>query len=496
MPLSIWRFPVRKPSTRRVVVALMLGWSFAPLACSATGDSDEDESDETGGDKASAVVSVPAKGTPQSFDIAEWNLEWFGNTGFGPTNEPLQLGNVRDVIQGTDFDLWAVEEVVGVSQWNSLKSQLPGYAGLLANDPFVTQGSSYYTSSEQKVGILYKTGVVTLQSAKIILTNQDYNFAGRPPLEVKLSVTIDGAATSLVVIVFHAKAAADSDSYNRRKLGAEALKTYLDSTYPSERVVVAGDFNDDLDVSIAGGGKASPYKGFVDDTADYFFPTKAFTDAGQGTTTSSSTPIDHHLITNDLVPQYVGGSAEVYKLGPYVPQYSTTTSDHYPTLARYLFAPLTPKIILNEICANEPGSLTSGEFVEIVNVGNGAADLTGFGLYDAAGLRHSFAGGTMLAAGKSVVVFGGAAGIPAGLSNAVAASTGGLVLGNSGDTLTLKDGNSAVVDSFTYSSALAASDGVSMNRSPDKTAAGTFVLHTSLVAALSSPGKKVDGSAF
>jgi endonuclease/exonuclease/phosphatase family metal-dependent hydrolase len=485
---------VRESLTRRLVVALVLGLSAAPLSCTAIGENDE--SDETDGDKISDVVSIPVKGTAQTLDIAEWNLEWFGHTGFGPTNEALQLTNVRDVIQATDFDLWGLEEVAGAASWSSLKSQLPGYAGLLANDPLVTQGASYYTSSEQKVGILYKTSIASVQSAKLILTNQDFNFAGRPPLEVKLTVTLNGATASLVVIVLHAKAMADSDSYNRRKLGAEALKSYLDSTYPTERVIVLGDFNDDLDTSIAGGGKASPYKGFVDDSADYFFPTKAFTDAGQGTSGSSSNAIDHHLITNELVPLYVTGSAEVDRLNTYVAQYSSTTSDHYPTLARYLLAAPTPKLILNEICANEPGSLPSGEFVEIVNVGNGPADLGGFGLHDATSLRHTFAAGTKLAAGKAITVFGGAAGIPPGASNAVAASTGALGLGNGGDTMTLKDGTSVVVDSFTYSSALAAADGVSMNRSPDMTATGPFVLHTALVAALSSPGKKADGSDF
>lgn len=485
-----------RPSTRRIPFALLLALSAAPLACGGLGEDGDDAAEEIIASDSSAVVTVPPKGTLQTLDIAEWNTEWLGHTGFGPTNEALQLDNVRDVIKGTDFDIWALEEVVAASSWSSLKAQLPGYAGVLANDPIVTQGSSYYTTSEQKVGILYKTDVVTVQSAKIILTSQDSNFAGRPPLEVKLTATINGSSVSLVLIVFHAKATADADSYAKRKAASAALKTYLDSTYPTERVIVAGDYNDDLDVSIAGGGQASPYKALVDDTADYFFPTKAFTDAGQGTTTSSSTAIDHQMITNELVPLYIPGSAEVYKVNAYVPQYSSTTSDHYPTLTRYALATAAPKLILNEICANEPGSVTTGEFVEIVNVGSGTADLSGFGVYDATGLRHLFPGGSALAPGKAVAVFGGAAGIPAGLSNAVAASTGALNLANGGDTVSLKDSAGAVVDSFTYASSLASVDGVSMNRSPDMTATGVFALHTTLAAAPSSPGKKATGSDF
>jgi endonuclease/exonuclease/phosphatase family metal-dependent hydrolase len=482
-----------RPTMRCVIMATSLVLAAAPLSCSGIADYDGQLEDTGGTDLG--VVSIPPKGAPGTLDVGEWNIEWFGSTGFGPTNEALQLENVRDVIQGTDLDIWAIEEVVSATHWNNLKSQLPGYAGLLANDPTVAQGSSYYTASEQKVGILYKTSVASVQSAKLILTDQDYNFGGRPPLEVKLNVTAFGAPTSLVFIVFHAKALADAESYNRRKNASTALKSYLDSAHPNERVIVAADFNDDLDLSIAGGGKLSPYKNFVDDAADYFFPTKDFTDANQSTTVNSSTPIDHHMVTNELTPLYIAGSAEVYEVDAYVPQYDDTTTDHYPTLTRYALGG-APKLILNEICANEPGASTAGELVEIVNVGSGTADLSGYTLSDATGLRHTFPNGASLAAGKAIVVFGGAAGIPAGLTNAVAASSGGLSLANSGDTVTLKDNTSVVVDSFIYTAPLAANDGVSMNRSPDMSADGVFVLHTTLVAAPSSPGKKANGANF
>ncbi|HYO52164.1 lamin tail domain-containing protein [Archangium sp.] len=42
-------------------------------------------------------------------------------------------------------------------------------------------------------------------------------------------------------------------------------------------------------------------------------------------------------------------------------------------------AVITPaKVILNEILANEPGSATDGEFVELVNVGGTAIDISGW----------------------------------------------------------------------------------------------------------------------
>ncbi|KFE72220.1 carboxypeptidase regulatory-like domain-containing protein [Hyalangium minutum] len=160
------------------------------------------------------------------------------------------------------------------------------------------------------------------------------------------------------------------------------------------------------------------------------------------------------------------------------------------------FAVTSGRVILNELLANEPGSATAGEFVELVNVGSTEMDLSGWVLWDATAARHTFASGTVLAPGKALVVFGASSGIPSGVSNAVGATTGGLSLGNTGDTVTVKNAAGIVIDTFTYSSALAAADGVSMNRSPDAAVGGSFVLHNVLSPLTASAGKRADGSTF
>ncbi len=154
------------------------------------------------------------------------------------------------------------------------------------------------------------------------------------------------------------------------------------------------------------------------------------------------------------------------------------------------------RVIINEILANEPGSATAGEFVELVNVGGSSIDISGWKLWDATAARHTFAAGTVLAPGKAVVVFGAASGIPAGLTNAVAASTATLNLGNTGDTVALKNAGGTNIDAFTYSSSLASADGVSMNRGPDTSAGAGFVLHNSLSPLAASAGKRANGTAF
>lgn len=159
-------------------------------------------------------------------------------------------------------------------------------------------------------------------------------------------------------------------------------------------------------------------------------------------------------------------------------------------------APPIGRVFLNEVLVNEPGSDPAGEFVELVNTSAADVDISGWTISDAQAVRHTFAAGTTLAAGRAVVVYSGAAGIPVGLANAIAASTGQLNLGNSSsDTVTLAA--AAAIDSMTYMPAQVSTDGVSLNRNPDGDPAGTFVLHTALVpASTRSPGTRASGTAF
>ncbi|HEX6749258.1 MAG TPA: lamin tail domain-containing protein [Longimicrobium sp.] len=541
---------------------------------------------------APRAVTIPAQGTLATLDVGNWNLEWFGDASNGPTNDALQLSNVKDVVSGTDLDVWGLEEVVDATEWNSLKS-LPGYAGILSNDAAVTNGPAYYSATEQKVALLWKTASASLVSAKVILTANDFDFAGRPPLEVKLHVTVNGGSEDIVFIVLHMKAFNDAASWQRRQNAANALKSYLDTTYPTQKVMVIGDWNDDVDTSITA-GQPTPFAGFVGDPARYTYPTAALSSAGIASTVTYPDFIDHQLDTNEMYATYVAGSAQAYRVDSYIASYGTTTTDHLPVLSRYVFGgggggtptvtvtspnggeswaggsshaitwtssnvtsvkldysldggatwtPITSstpastgsytwtvpssgstnakvratdtgssasdasnaaftittaspaKVIINEILANEPGSSTAGEFVELVNVGGTAISIAGWTISDATGVRHTFAAGTTLDAGKAIVVFAGSSAIPAGLTNAVAASTGALSLANGGDSVILKNG-ATTIDSFAYSSTLAGTDGVSMNRSPDASATGSFVLHTTLSTLTSSAGKRVNGTAF
>jgi endonuclease/exonuclease/phosphatase family metal-dependent hydrolase len=305
-----------------VTLALALG---ACGACSGTSEPSD------------VPIAIPSRGTAQTFDVGTWNVSWFGDTGNGPDDETLQLRRVRDVIRGADLDLWGLEEVVGRGPFNQLVAQLPGYAGLLANDPSVAGGAASYSDfgdQEQKVALVYKTSVVEVLGAKVVLADKDYAFAGRPPLEVRLRIRVGGVTQEGVAIVMHAKADTQEASWARRRDASAALKAYLDATWPTARVWVIGDFNDDVDVSISG-GRASPYANFVSDPGRWTFLTAALSAAGTSTMVGYSDAIDHVLVSDEAAATYVAGSVEALRVDTWIKPYASSTSDHYPVLARF-----------------------------------------------------------------------------------------------------------------------------------------------------------------
>jgi hypothetical protein len=270
---------------------------------------------------------VPKIGTDTTLDVGTWNIEWFGDSLNGPSNEVTQLKNVTEVIQGMNLDLLGLCEISNAGYWAKLQSNLPDYGAVLTN-----------YSQTQKTGLLYRKSMFRLLYSKSILLAFDYEFAsGRFPLEVALETQWGTKKDTMYVWVMHLKANTGSTSekltsYNRRAKAAEELKNYLD---PKKRWkgVVLGDWNDDLDVSIVS-GKASPFVDWRNDT-NYVFPSYRLSLAKQKSTASYSEMIDHMCVTTSMKSNWLLNQSGVMVGDAYVPSYRFNTSDHYPVWARF-----------------------------------------------------------------------------------------------------------------------------------------------------------------
>jgi exonuclease III len=305
--------------------------------------------------------------------VANWNIEWFGDPMSDPADDALQLTNVQAVIADAGADVWGLAEIVSTEQFNELKNRLPGYDGFLANDSSrVSSGSSYYWSGEQKLGVLFKSDAVRVLQAAVVLTQYDDEFAGRPPLRVDLRVTRDGSSVDMTLLVVHLKATTSSnpqDDYNRRKAAAAELKSYLDTQLPSQRVMVVGDWNDDVDVSTVS-SQDTPFRNFVNDTGNYTFTTQALSLDNIGSTTSRRSFLDHQLASNEMIASYVPNSTVVIR--PQITGYRDNTSDHFPILSRFDFG---QGKALKLTAPNGGETLTGGTTYDITWTSNGISSV-------------------------------------------------------------------------------------------------------------------------
>lgn len=300
----------------------------------------------------SAVAqTVPPRGTSATFDVAAWNIEHFGGSS-GPTNDPLQIQNVQEVLRDADIDLWALEEVkLGGQGFDAFIGGLSdqGLVGVLgpsvSSNPFFDQRLAYVYDPDV-VEVIY-----TRAAPQAWLTPS--NFGGRQPFEMKATIRVPGQESfQVIVLALHAKCCSDADSYDQRLRGADDLRGYIDFLQQQGLpVILMGDYNDRLNMSISS-GRLSPYRQFLVARDDYAFATEGLDDAGLATfcgsssTCSGTSTIDHVLFTSGLFDRYVEGSGDRYaELLSSVPGYTTTTSDHLPVLAQFQSVPVAAETV-------------------------------------------------------------------------------------------------------------------------------------------------------
>jgi hypothetical protein len=328
-----------------------------------------------------AAATVP---TDSTLDVTCWNVEWLGNTtsspsALGPTNDAQQMTNVLQVLNTVKSDIFCIEEVCDHKQFIArVKTDLPKYK--------VRCQTKYYshffdtpekpadaTTFSQKVCFVYDSTVVTMVDTISVLSNiytyPANNWAsGRLPFLFIGDVKVGNVTKQIHFVGLHAKSGSAIADYNRRKQDVIDLKLKLDTAYPNANIIMLGDYNDDLDTSIAA-AQPSSYKNFVTDNVNYKQISRALSLCGVSSTAKYPDIIDHFLMSNEfgVIPEtgpnpapstsgiyYLDKTINVSRPINYVANYTTTTSDHYPVNARFRFGlpPVPPATITSSNSGN------------------------------------------------------------------------------------------------------------------------------------------------
>lgn len=308
-----------------------------------------------------------------TLDVVAWNIEWFSGPN-GPGNDLLQEMNALEVLTNLNADIYACPEIVDTLAFKYLADELgsPGeygyyiskYASAVPNEFSPTYGDA------QKLGFIYRKSVISPTNVSALFYTSDvnasaYNYwaSGRFPLMMETMTTINGITYPVSYILIHAKAQNSANAYERRKNASLLLKGYLDSLKANERFIILGDYNDDLDQTIAAPGESSPfypassYSDLMNDSLNYKAVTLPLSLSNQKSTVGYNDVIDHAIVSNELGLDYIANSAKIVtEVNDWIPNFGSTTSDHYPVMTSYVFSQSPLPVHFLKIAASALGN--------------------------------------------------------------------------------------------------------------------------------------------
>ncbi|WP_456868194.1 endonuclease/exonuclease/phosphatase family protein [Galbibacter sp. BG1] len=333
----------------------------------------------------------------ETLDLVTWNIEWFGDEGNSPAagnpnSDAIQKDSVVTIMKKLDADIYTVVEISDDALFAQAVSELEGY------DFVLSDATSYPNDSgtKQKIGFVYKTATVTPKKTKALLKTihpyynggdtsylTDYPAeadrfyaSGRLPFLMTADVTVNGASEEINIIALHARANSSNGPqlrYDMRKYDMEVLKDSLDVMFPDTNLILAGDYNDDLDETVADGinTTVSSFEAFINDPDEYFLATLSLSEAGYRSYAFRENMIDHISLSNELQDNFIENSAAVhYEF--YDSDYTNTVSDHFPVSVRLMLEEVAP-LVVEELVTTNITCAEADNGTAVVTVSGGVA---------------------------------------------------------------------------------------------------------------------------
>ena len=292
-------------------------------------------------------------GTDETFEVVTWNIEHF------PKNGQTTIDYVSRIIKAINADVYALQEVGNINDFNKLIDGLPDYEGYIESDKF--RGLAY----------IYKKSTVEINSIYEIYNSSSY-FRPFPRYPMVLDFNFKGK--HMIIINNHFKccgdgrldALNDNDEEVRRESSSNLLKEYIDANFADLNVILVGDLNDILTDS----DDDNVFKMYIDDAENYKF---VDFEIATGNSTGWSFPtwpshLDHILITNELFDEHANDDSvvEVIKLESYITggwsAYDSNISDHRPVALKFKLNKTlntTDKVLQTVQFSNFPNPFTS-----------------------------------------------------------------------------------------------------------------------------------------
>ncbi len=240
-------------------------------------------------------------------EVLTWNIEKF------PIYNENTIIELAAIINELDPDLIAMQEISNSEALDALLAKLPGWEGQIA------------ISGSLNLAYIYKTGEVEILENSTELFEDDRSAFPRSPQMLTARYT---GGEPITFINIHLKCCGGEDNFNRRKDASVKLKQYIDTNLADKRVVLLGDFNDE----ITGDSLNTPFFNFIADSLNYTFADMTIANGNETHWSYPGWPshIDHILLSDELYGSEI--KTETLTFDTCDPAYSMIISDHRPLI--------------------------------------------------------------------------------------------------------------------------------------------------------------------
>ena len=260
----------------------------------------------------------PQLGKKENFDIITWNCEFFPHAG------DSTIIALSEAIHDLDVDIIALQEIKKAGWLSKLMKNIPDYGYVISKQ-----------CSFMDMAILYKKGMLEVIKHYEIYADEDYNFAGRPPLQVDFLLKSNEGDIPLSIINLHMKCC--DSGLDRRKKASSMLYDYINETdNVFSNLIILGDWNDDTKDNVG----YHCFTPFFNDNKYYFVTEEISYDISQATYPKEPyvSFLDHILISESFLPRGSKYKVETIRLGDYMGGfnvYESYISDHRPVILSF-----------------------------------------------------------------------------------------------------------------------------------------------------------------
>ena len=258
---------------------------------------------------------VPSYDTEDGIEIITWNCEFF------PTANDSTIVALSEIINDLDSDIIAFQEIRKAGWFEKLMQYLPAY------DYVISLQTSF-----MDLAIIYKKSLFNFKSHTELFSDNDYNFAGRPPLKVDLEHKKSNKEFSIINL--HMKCC--DSGLKRRKKASQMLYEYVSEFQDHNNFIILGDWNDDLKDN----KQEHCFDPFLNDDNFYFVNHEIVYDSLQASYPKKPyfSFLDHILVTKNLVQLNSINNVITIPIDDYMNGYDiyeAYISDHKPVLLSF-----------------------------------------------------------------------------------------------------------------------------------------------------------------